>query len=269
MHSTGVIFKRTLYDNRRGIFWWSLGIGLMGFYVVVAYPMVEGLEEFGQIMDNPVFKVLLGDVGQLEWTSPEGFMGIEFFSWIPLVLAVYGVMFGVNITSGEEDRGTIDILLSTPTPRWQVIVEKFLAYVVGVGLILGITAVVMLIGIAITPKMQGSEGTMFWGMLNIMPPMLFIGALTLLLSTLVRSPGRASGISAGIMIASYFINSLADMTNNALMGALQYLSFYKYFAPLTVASEGIDPGNFSILLLLSALLFGLSIYFFERRDLYV
>lgn len=269
MYSTGVIFKRTLYDNRRSLFWWSFGIGLMGLYVVVAYPMIEGFEELADMMENPVFQVLLGDVGELDWTSPEGFMGIEFFSWIPLVLAVYGVLFGINITSGEEDRGTIDILLSTPTPRWQVIVEKFLAYIVGVALILGITTIVMLVGIAITPEMEGSQSALYRGMLNIMPPMIFIGTLSLLLSTLFRSPGRAGGVTAGIMIASYFTNSLADMTNNAVMRAIQYLSFYKYFDPMSVASDGINPADFSFLLLAAAILFALSIYFFERRDLYV
>lgn len=269
MHSTGIIFKRTLYDNRRSILWWSLGMVLMGLYIVIAYPTIGGLEEFSKIMKSPLFQVLLGDIGDMDWTTPQGFLGIELFSWIPMILAVYAVMFGINITGGEEIHGTIDILLSTPTPRWQVIAEKFLAYIVGVLFILGTTVIGMFIGIVFTPQMQPAASVIAWGMLNLMPTMLFIGALALLLSTLLRSPGQAGGIVAGIIIASYFLNSIADMTNNAVMKGLQLVSFYKYYAPLAVASGGINWAYFSFLVLVSAVLFGLSIYFFERRDIYV
>ena len=269
MYSTGIIFKRTLYDNRRNILWWGLGMSLMGLYIVIAYPMIKGYEEFSELMESPIFQVILGEVGQLDWASPQGFLGIEFFSWIPLILAVYAVIFGINITGAEEARGTIDILLSTPTPRWQIIVEKFLAYIVSVALILGITTIAMIAAITITPEMQTAISTLLWEMLNILPPMLFIGALSLLLATILRSPGRAGGITAGIIVASYFLNSTADMTNNNIMTGLQYVSFYKYYSPLLVASEGINWGYFVLLLLVSAVLFGLSVFFFERRDVYV
>lgn len=269
MNSTGIIFKRTLFDNRRSILWWGLGMALMGLYIVVAYPMMEGFEEFGKLMESPVFQVILGDVGELNWATPEGFLGIELFSWLPLILAVYAVMFGLSITGGEESRGTIDLLLTTPTPRWRVVVEKFLAYIAGIALILGITAIGMFIGIAVTPKMQPASDTLLWEMLNLMPTMLFIGALTLLFSTLMRTPGQAAGVAVAILVASYFLNSLADMSNNAVMRGLQYLSFYKYYAPLTVASSGINWIYFSLLLFVSAVLFDLSIYFFQRRDICV
>lgn len=267
MYSKGVIFKRTLQDNRKSMFWWSFGIALMGLYVVVAFPFIEGLEDFARVMDTPIFRAVLGDIGELDWTTPEGFLGIELFSWIPLIFAVYAVMFGVGITGGEESNGTVDILLSTPTPRWQVIVERFLAYIVAVFVILTASMMTMWVAMLFTPEMQSAIVTLLWGVLNIIPPMLLIGALALFLATVLPSPGQAGNISAAIIAASYFLNSLADMTNSSVMKALQSLSFYKYYAPFRVLTDGINWANFGLLIAVAAILFGLSIYFYERRDL--
>lgn len=269
MRSKGVIFKRTLLDNRRSMFWWSFGIGLMGLYVVVAYPFIQGMEDFAQILESPIFQAILGDVGGLDWTSPAGFLGIELFSWIPLIFAVYAVMFGIGITGSEESNGTADILLSTPTPRWQVIVEKFLAYIVAVIVILAVSVVAMWVGILFTPEMQSVTGSLVTGMLNMMPSMLLIAAMALFLATILPSPGQAGGISAALIAASYFMNSLADMTDSSVMEALRNLSFYKYYAPFKVLTDGINWANFGLLMAVAVILFGLSIYFYDRRDLYV
>lgn len=269
MRSKGVIFKRALFDNRWGIFWWGFGVGLMGLYVVLAYPSIKGLDELSAIMESPIFQAILGDMSQLDWSSPAGFISIELFSWIPLILAVFSVMFGIGVTAGEEAHGTIDLLLSTPTPRWQVLVEKFLAYVVAVSLILFLGAVLTLIGIVFTPEMQEATGLLMWGILNILPTLLFIGALTICVGAWLRSSAKIGGIVAAFLTASYFLNSIAEMTKNEVMEALQFFSFYKYYAPLAVASEGINWGYFSFLLLLTVFFFGLALWLFERRDIYV
>lgn len=269
MTSKGVIFKRTLYDNRWSVFWWGIGVGLMGLYVVLAYPSMKGLEELSAIIDSPIFQAILGDMSQLNFASPEGFVSIEFLSWMPIVLAVYAVMFGIGVTAGEESRGTIDVLLSTPTPRWQVIVEKFLAYAVAISAILLLGTALILLAVLVTPEIQSASTLLLLGILNMLPTMLFIAAIAICLGTFLRSSSQTGAITAAILTASYFLNSLADMSKNNVMDALRYLSFYKYYAPLTIAAEGINWGYFSLLLLLCALLLGLAIWRFERRDIYV
>jgi ABC-2 type transport system permease protein len=64
------------------------------------------------------------------FASPEGFVAVGFFGKTLLVLAAYPVVMGLRVTVNEEDSGTIDVLLSLPVARWRVILEKFLAYVV-------------------------------------------------------------------------------------------------------------------------------------------
>ncbi|MCA9914129.1 MAG: ABC transporter permease subunit [Anaerolineae bacterium] len=269
MNNTGVIFRRTLYDNRRGILWWGLGIGVVAFYVVVVYPMIEGLTEIRTLMESPAFQFIIGDIGEIDYTSPTGFLGIEFFTWVPLILGVYAVLFGINITGGEEARGTVDILLSAPVRRWQVIIEKFLAYLTALLGILAISTIGIVIGAVMTPALEISMGSLVLGMLNTLPTLLLIAALALFLTTILSTPGQAGGIAAAIIVASYFLNSLASMAASPLINRLQDLSFFKYYAPFEVLSRGIQWGNFLGLLAAGGILLLLAIVFYQRRDIYV
>lgn len=269
MNNMGVIFRRAIYDHRKSIFWWSVGIGLLAFYVTVVYPLISEFEEISQLLESPLFAALVGDMGELDYTSPEGFLGIEFFTWAPLVLAVFAVMYGAGMVGGEEERGTLDILLSTPVPRWQVIVEKSAAFVVALVIILAATGLAMALAVVITPDLTIDTGRIFAAMLNVIPTVLLMAFLALFLSTVLRSRGQAGGIAAGIIVASYFINSFADMAQSGVLKALQKVSFYYYYSPFTVLSRGVHWGNFALLLGISAGLFLLSLFFFERRDLSV
>ena len=268
MNNVGVIFRRTLRDSRRSMLGWGIGLALLAFYVTVVYPQIEGLEELNQLLGNPVFQAIIPDLDEIDYTTPEGFLALEFFSWAPLILAVFGVMFGLGIVAGEEDRGTLDVLLSTPVPRWRVIVEKFAALIVVVLLIFAITSVGFLAALAVTPQLEIPLLQVAGGVVNMLPVTLLMAALALCFSTLLRSRGQAGGLTAAIIVASYFLNSLPAMASGDLE-KLRYLSFYYYYDALTTLTDGIVWGNFLLLTAIAAVLLGLAIFFFERRDLAV
>lgn len=46
---------------------------------------------------------------------------------VPLVLLAYAIVEGTGAIVGEEERGTLDLLLSNPLTRRRVVVEKFAA----------------------------------------------------------------------------------------------------------------------------------------------
>ncbi len=268
MNNMGVIFRRALRDSRRSILGWGLGLALLAFYVTVVYPQIEGLDELNQLLENPVFQAFIPDMEEIDYTTPGGFLALEFFSWAPLILAVFGVMFGLGIVAGEEDRGTLDVLLSTPVPRWRVIVEKFAALIVVVVLIFGLTFVGFLAALAVTPQLEIPLLLVAGGVVNMLPVTLLMAALALCLSTLLRSRGQAGGVTAAIIVASYFLNSLSAMAGGEMEKA-RYLSFYYYYDALATLTDGIVWGNFLLLTAVAAALLGLAVFFFQRRDLLV
>ncbi|MCB9455734.1 MAG: ABC transporter permease subunit [Anaerolineaceae bacterium] len=269
MNNPGIIFKRTLWDSRMGIIGWGVGIGLITMLIVALFPTITEFEGFAQMMENPIYKALLGEAADAAaFLTPEGFIAIYVVAFTPLYLAIYLVMLGLNVTAGEEERGTIDLLMSTPTPRWQVIVEKFLAIVVTTLLILGINFALGLVGLLITPEMTVSPIRLAEGSLAMLPISALMAGLALLLGTVTRSRGAAGGIAGGIIIASYMITTLSEVATEAL-GPVKPFSFFTYHHSIQIMREGILWGDFVLLSVITAVLVGLGIFFFQQRDLAV
>ncbi|GAB4575531.1 MAG: hypothetical protein Kow0077_27440 [Anaerolineae bacterium] len=261
----GIIFRRALRDSRTGILGWGLMLGFFGFLVIALFPSLEGiLEQFGPLLENPVIKPLVGDVEQ--FATLEGFLGLKLFSMLPLFLAVYAVMFALGIVAGEEERGTLDILLSTPATRWQLVLEKYAALVVALVAILGLMLVGMLIGSTFTPDFPLTLGQMVAAQVNVLPITLLMASLTLLLSTVLRSRNTAGAIAAAIIFSSYFVVTLAEMAGGAIE-KIKYLSFYQYYNGATVFIEGIYWPGFVGLLAGAVVLLVAAMIFFQRRDL--
>ena len=262
----GVIFRRALQDAWKGVLGWGLLLGSFGFMVVALFPSIEGmLEAMGPLLESPMMQVLVGDLEI--FASLPGWLGMKFFSMMPLFLAFYVVFFALGIVSTEEERGTLDILLSTPARRWQVVVEKFAALMVALVGILVLILVGMQIGqFTLSPEITIPFGQMAGAVFNLLPVCMFSGALALLFSTAVRTRTQAATLSAGIIVASYFMQTLSEMAGERFV-MLKRLSFFNYYGGETVLLHGIAWENWLLLLGLGVVLFGLSLVFFERRDL--
>jgi len=258
------IFRQTLRDNRRTALWIGLGGAILAFWVTAFYPMFKDFDEINQFLENPVIKALVGELG--DYTTPQGFLGMEFFGWVPLFMAFYTVAVGLMITANDEEAGRLDVLLSTPTPRWRVIVQRGLAYGVVYLVILGFFLASFALIMALMPELDLPFARVAEGVLNILPMLALPTALTLLLSTLLRGRNAAAGVAGAIVIASYFANVLAALAPEALQG-VQRLSMFYYYNAFETLSYGLNVGHFALLMGLALGLGALSLLTFQRRDL--
>lgn len=269
MNNFGVIFKRTLLDSRQTMIGWGLGVGILSFIEMLIYPAIsEAFGAFEQLLESPIYQVLLGDAAGAGFTTPEGYVATYVILFTPIYLAVYLVTLALGMTLREEDRGTIDLLLSTPIPRWQVIVEKFLALIVTVLVIVGLTYVLTLFGTIIIPDLAIPPLRLAEGIFSMMPIMLVIAAIALFFSTILRSPGRVGAVVGALLVASYFLTTLSQLATETL-GTLKYLSIFTYHQSTRVMLDGIVWGDVLVLLVITVILFGLSLVMFQRRDLAV
>lgn len=265
--NNGVIFRRALRDSRSAVFWWGVVGAGMALLIVLIFPSMEAeLGMYSEMIQSPIVQGLLGDIPDI--TSAAGFVSAEFFSWMPVVFSIYAVVAGLAIVSGEEMRGTLDILLSVPIPRWRVVAEKFAALVLGLLGILAVTLVGFLIGLVLVPQLDIPPLMLVAAVFNMLPLLLVTAAMTLLLTTALRSRGRAMGLVVAIMVASYFISTLAGLATEAL-STVKYLSYWHYYDGYGPLFEGIQWGDFALLLVVAAVMFAASVWFFERRDLAV
>ncbi|MFN8374675.1 MAG: ABC transporter permease subunit [Anaerolineae bacterium] len=265
MNNTGVIFKRTLRDQRKTIIGWGIALAVYMLYVVVLYPTMQQLDYLNEIMQVPIFQALVGSE-VTDFTSPGGFIGMYVFLYLPLILAVFAILFGMSITSSEEEQGTLDVLLAAPVPRSQLILEKLAAGTVALALILLGAFVGYLLGVVFTPSLQIDWGVLLLAFLNIIPVTLLMIALTLLLSTILRSRGLVGGIMTVFLVASYFIMTLGQMASEPISN-MRYLSIFNYYGGASVITRGMDWGGFAFISVIVIATIALSLFTVQRRDL--
>lgn len=265
---TGVVFWQTVRDNFPGAAAWGLGYGALLIAATVLYPLLDE--------SNTVFTVLNGlgimsflSVGRSvdALTGFEGYLALQTLSWGPMILAVYLIPQAMRAVAQEERQGTLDILLSTPISRWRFLVEKLLAIIVSLGVILSVMGGCLLAAVTLVPDVQLSAVHAVAGLWHLVPISLVILLVTLLLSMALRESRRAGPLAATLVIASYFARIMSDLTPHPLLEAIKPLSMFSYYRSIAALSEGFQWQYDMVLLTAAVVLFGLALWAFNRRDL--
>lgn len=264
----GVTFAETLRRHWRQAIYWGLSLGALGWIQIIFVPDAKALKQIGELMETlppALVKVFAGDDITF-MSTPDGYLATQFFSYGLLIFAAFAVVIGLNVTAADEDRGILDMTLSLPINRWQVIIEKFLAFLLLIVLVTGLTFAGLWIGVTMTPAIEYNLGVIATGIVNLLPGTIFVLSVTILLGALIRRRSTVTALAAGFVIGSYFLDTLAAATDSAALSTLRLLSFYRYYNGVEVMRLGISWVNIALLLGISAVLIFVAVWAFQRRD---
>jgi ABC-2 type transport system permease protein len=205
--------------------------------------------------------------GRVDFLSPTGWLAAAMTHPVSLALLVGAALaVAAGAVATEVERGTVELVLARPVPRWSFLLGKAGATWVAVSAVeLGAVAGVLLAratvegvgGIGL-----GSLGRAFLG------SWLLFGALGMVgLAVSARSSlrGRAIGVSVAIVVGAFFLRFVALLIDR--VSALRFASPFHYFRPpdlLTGQAMGPDLG---VLAALAAASLALAGWWFARRDL--
>ena len=202
----------------------------------------------------------------LDYTSAPGYLGIELFSLVvPLLLIIAAVATGAGAIAGEEDRGTLDLLLSLPVSRRRVAAEKLRRWrrrSAGSRLVL---LVALCDRRAARRTWTISFGHLAAAALGAAVLAVGFGAIALLIGAATGRRGIAIGVTAALAVAAYLVNSLAALVS--WLEPVQRLTpFYHYESPDPLRT-GVSPGHTAVLVVIAVLAALLTMVAVERRDL--
>jgi ABC-2 type transport system permease protein len=268
----GAIFFETLRRKWRQVFYWGGGLIIWALYPFLLMPDQEGLKGYQDLIegfDSTIIKAIGLDSGP-SLATPEGFIGYAFFSYILLIMGVYAVISGLNVTANDEDSGRMDMLLSLPIPRWRIVVETVAGYMVMLIAICFLAFIGLLLGSAVTPVDVNIATIRFLeGALNIIPGTALMMAVTVFIGVLVQRRTTAAALAGGFVVVSYLLNSLANIADSSFVNALGKLSLFEYFDRATVLQSGLVWSDVLILLGAAIVFTVASVALFERRDIAV
>lgn len=261
------IFNETLRRNWRGMIFWGLAIGFLGFIITIIIPNVGMLKQLENLMNTmPGIVKALGMEDAAQMATPDGFISAGYFGRVILILAVYCVLAGLNITVNEEDAGIMDMLLSLPLPRWRIILEKFTAYVLMMVVIVSMGFVgIYLSGVSSTIHVD--TGKLIVGSINLLPSMLVMLAITTFSGTLFRRKNLATAAAAFAIIGSYVLDFISSAASESPIAKLRAISFFTYYDNAHVMQNGLNIGSVILLLGVTVILVTASVWTFQRRDI--
>jgi len=262
------VFLKTLRDQRRAILWWGIGLIILALVVIAYYPSIKGIPEFNTMveqMPEGLRRLFMGQFSDI--LSPQGYLNTQlFFFMVPLLFLVYAIGLGADALAGEEERKTIDLLLSTPLPRWRVVVEKFAALLVLVSALafslwLGLAIGAAMVDMAISYG-RLADITISGALLG-----LAFGAFALAVGCSTGRRGVAMGVAGIIAVATYFLNTLGPLTD--ILKPYQGLSPFYYYIEADPLVNGLNMGHAIVLMGLTIVCLIIALVAFERRDLAV
>ena len=257
----------TIRLQRRSMVIWGVALGSLSLMTVGFFPSLEDQgDQLNKLVESypPEMRDLFGMGEGTDLATIEGFLASQVFSFMaPLALAFFPILASAGAIAGAEERGTIDVLLGNPIPRWQLVVGKFVGTAistVGIVAILGlftwVPAVLLDIGLSIRYTAEA--------VLNLWPLCLFFGGLAMLCSALFHRRVLAIAIPGAVLIAMYFVNALGNTVED--LEDTQPFSVFHYYG--SAIEHGIDWTDFGGVTLAALVLVLLAVLAFRRRDIY-
>ncbi|MEX1357492.1 MAG: ABC transporter permease subunit, partial [Gaiellaceae bacterium] len=251
-------FLKTLRDARRALAWWSLGLLSLTGLMVAVYPTVRDNPELNRLVESypEALKAFIAFGGNVDYVSGAGYLGSELFSFmVPLLLAIAAIGAGARAIAGEEEQGTLDLLLANPVSRGRLVAEKLAAVAAEVVLLALVLWLALLAGVAAV-GMDVSAWHLAAATASAALLALGFGAIALLVGAATGRRGLATGVTAAGAVAAYVVSSLA-----ALVGFLEPLrvaSPYYHYAASDPLRSGLALGHAGFLVLLLAVAAGLA-----------
>ncbi len=197
-----------------------------------------------------------------------GFLTIELYTifWLLLLAIMLGFVAASSIAKEIEGK-TIDILMSNPVSRKQIVIEKFIG-LLPMLCIINFATMFVVMGITAALGESFNYGNLVLLHLVSIPYFLAVYSIGIFLSVLIDEKMKSSIIMISILVAMFVINSLSLMAPEyEFIGSLSFLHYFDTFNVLKYGE--VDGAGILVFIGVTVVcLLGAMIYF-EKKDIMV
>lgn len=260
------IFSYSLSRLRGQIIGWGLALAILGGYLIGFYDTFAGQEEqMNQLLQNypPELMAMFG--GMTDIFSPHGYLNVEFFSYMPLILGIFAILNGSGLLAGDEESGKLDLIAAHPLSRTALFMGRALSFVVATLIILlaiwlGFTLIVP------STTLDISSNDMALPFISLFAILMLFGMLALFFSMLLPSRRLAAMTAGLVLVVSFFLTAFARLDSK--LEAVTNFSPLDYYQGGS-AILGIEWTWVGGLLGFAVIFLLLAWWLFDRRDIRV
>ena len=239
-------------------------MGMAGMYCA-AYTAFEGSLEDMFGMFEGEFAFLRGFE---HMSTYPGFLTMELYEifWI-LILGMLLGFLAASLISKEVEGKTIELLMSNPVSRKQLVVEKYLGLIPFILLINGAT-MLTIFGVTAAIGQELNVGYLVMTHVVSVPYFLAIAGMGLLVSVIIDEKMKASMITIALIMGMYIFESISLLLPD--YESMGYLSLTHYYIPADILIEGhVDAWGIVVLVLVALICVIVSMVYFDYRNIEV
>lgn len=229
------IYGLALERSRVRIALLAVGFALFELVVGLSYASVDQ-NAIRSLVDAlpPALRALAGSA---DIASPTGYAGSGYLHPVALAVQAAVAISMAAAPAREAEDGTAELVLSRPIPPTRWLAAHALAMATGLAIVVaGGFAGGLAASLAVDDLAPVDPGPLALAGLAGFLCFLSVGGVALLVSSLVRTGGRAIGWAAGFLLVSYAVDYLAQVWSIA--EPLGPLSIFHYLDPPGILGRG-------------------------------
>jgi ABC-2 type transport system permease protein len=271
LYGFGSIYGKTLRDSRLGVL--VVG-GLLGFMILAGggemtstYGTLDARRELDALSATlpPVMRGLYGNPVNVGTIG--GFVTWHYGAYLALLAGLWSILALSSTLAGEARRASLDLVAVAPLSRTLIALEKLAGHVTALAIAAAVIAVAAWATGAVFAVFPGDEipptAAVAFGA-GIAVKALMAGSVAFALAALVGR-SAAAGIAGAILFGGYVVTGYRAVVPafDAVAG-LSWLGWTADHLPLAGRS---DWGSLGLVAVASAVLLGIGVVAFVRRDI--
>lgn len=256
------VYLKSLRDQRRALVGWSIGLVLLMLVESAMWPSIRDMPDLTEFLNN--YPEAMRKLFNLEdFSTGTGFFNVELFSMVlPLLFILFAVGRGARLIAGEEEAGTLDVLLVTPASPARLVLSQAAALataLAGFGMVLWTAGMVCSAAFGLNLD----AGDLALAALTMVLLGIEFGWLALAVGAVTGRRAYAVAVPAAVAVASYVLYVAGELVDAV-----------KPWQPLSPFQQALADGplgagwrpEYLWMPLVAALAVALAIPIFDRRD---
>jgi ABC-2 type transport system permease protein len=246
---------------------WGIAVAAVVLMYSSFFPSIEESAADLQAYIENLPEAIRNLIGAQDYSSAVGYLQAEFFSTMgPLLVLISTIAAGSRAIAGEEEAGTLDLLLSTPVRRRQVLATKAVAIVASAAL-LGVVAaaVVGMVGPLFDLRVPFGDVVAACVMLTLLA--VAFGSIALAIGAATGHRTIANAVAGGLAVIALIVNALGPTVD--WLRPLRPFSLFRWYLEPGPLTSGLHAANVAVLVGVAIACYAIAFVTFDRRDLAV
>jgi ABC-2 type transport system permease protein len=259
------VFRKHLSDNRRGFLAWALAVTAIAVMYSSMWPVMGDSAGLTNAINN--FPKAMRDAFHLnDYGTAAGYFGSTVFGLlVPILLSVFAIAAGTKALAGDEEAGTLDLIMAHPVRRVPLALSRYLAVAMAI-VVVGVVLLAAELAIRVPAKFTAIS------MANLAAMTFQLILFGICFASIAFGIGAYTGRRLYAIIGGAYLAVVAYLCDSFLpqisvLHWVQYLSPFYWYLGGEPLKNGIQWGDCGLLIGLSAVFAVLGIWGFTRRDI--